>query len=252
MLKLICISLLCCVIFIPLTSCKSGLPKDKKKVVVDPNQQSEFDNLVSAIDASPASDSSVSLRFENDEFQRKQLSLFRYENIECTKWILEEEKKDGSKRTVQFYFNKGKLFHSNEVTFSDNSVRQTNSYYNEKMKGIYSSKRIAENYSELPNASLKPIEFVSHNIKECMEIKDASARYATKFVEFLNFEGVDFIRVGQKENGGFWTDIIVPEMTDSIKNLGSSKANIGKPLKITFRVKRINGFDHQAIETISY
>jgi hypothetical protein len=41
-------------------------------------------------------------------------------------------------------------------------------------------------------------------------------------------------------------------MTDSIKNLGSSKANIGKPLKITFRVKRINGFDHQAIETISY
>ena len=111
MLKLICISLLSCVVFIPLTACKSGLTKDKKKVVVDPNQQSEFDNLVSAIDASPASDSSVSLRFENDEFQRKQLSLFRYENIGCTKWVLDEEKKDGSKRLVQFYFNKGKLFH---------------------------------------------------------------------------------------------------------------------------------------------
>jgi hypothetical protein len=174
MLKLICISLLCCVIFIPLTSCKSGLPKDKKKVVVDPNQQSEFDNLVSAIDASPASDSSVSLRFENDEFQRKQLSLFRYENIGCTKWVLDEEKKDGSKRLVQFYFNKGKLFHSNEVTFSETSVFQTNSYYNEKMQGVYSSERTAENFLELEKASLKPREFIAHNIKDCIDIKDAT------------------------------------------------------------------------------
>ena len=250
MLKLICISLLCCVIFIPLTSCKSGLPKDKKKVVVDPNQQSEFDNLVSAIDASPASDSSVSLRFENDEFQRKQLSLFRYENISCTKWVLDEEKKDGSKRLVQFYFNKGKLFHSNEVTFSETSVFQTNSYYNEKMQGVYSSERTAENFLELEKASLKPREFIAHNIKDCIDIKDATGLYATKFVEFINFEGVDFIRVGQKENGGFWTDMVVPEMTDSIKKLEKSKP--GTPLKILFKIKTINGFDYQVIETISY
>jgi hypothetical protein len=250
MLKLICISLLCCVIFIPLTSCKSGLPKDKKKVVVDPNQQSEFDNLVSAIDASPASDSSVSLRFENDEFQRKQLSLFRYENIGCTKWVLDEEKKDGSKRLVQFYFNKGKLFHSNEVTFSETSVFQTNSYYNEKMQGVYSSERTAENFLELEKASLKPREFIAHNIKDCIDIKDATGLYSTKFVEFINFEGVDFIRVGQKENGGFWTDMVVPEMTDSIKKLEKSKP--GTPLKILFKIKTINGFDYQVIETISY
>jgi hypothetical protein len=250
MLKLICISLLCCVIFIPLTSCKGGLPKDKKKVVVDPNQQSEFDNLVSAIDASPASDSSVSLRFENDEFQRKQLSLFRYENIGCTKWVLDEEKKDGSKRLVQFYFNKGKLFHSNEVTFSETSVFQTNSYYNEKMEGVYSSERTAENFLELEKASLKPREFIAHNIKDCIDIKDATGLYATKFVEFINFEGVDFIRVGQKENGGFWTDMVVPEMTDSIKKLEKSKP--GTPLKILFKIKTINGFDYQVIETISY
>lgn len=250
MLKLIYISLLYCVIFIPLTSCKSGLPKDKKKVFVDPNEQSEFDNLVSAIDASPASDSSVSLRFENDEFQRKQLSLFRYENIGCTKWVLDEEKKDGSKRIVQFYFNKGKLFHSNEVTFSENSVFQTNSYYNEKMEGVYSSERTAENFLELEKASLKPREFIAHNIKDCIDIKDATGLYATKFVEFINFEGVDFIRVGQKENGGFWTDMVVPEMTDSIKKLEKSKP--GTPLKILFKIKTINGFDYQVIETISY
>jgi hypothetical protein len=250
MLKLICISLLSCIVFIPLTACKSGLPKDKKKVVVDPNQQSEFDNLVSAIDASPASDSSVSLRFENDEFQRKQLSLFRYENIGCTKWVLDEEKKDGSKRLVQFYFNKGKLFHSNEVTFSETSVFQTNSYYNEKMEGVYSSERTAENFLELEKASLKPREFIAHNIKDCIDIKDATGLYATKFVEFINFEGVDFIRVGQKENGGFWTDMVVPEMTDSIKKLEKSKP--GTPLKILFKIKTINGFDYQVIETISY
>ena len=250
MLKIICISLLSCVVFIPLTACKSGLPKDKKKVVVDPNQQSEFDNLVSAIEASPASDSSVSLRFENDEFQRKQLSLFRYENIGCTKWVLDEEKKDGSKRLVQFYFNKGKLFHSNEVTFSETSVFQTNSYYNEKMQGVYSSERTAENFLELEKASLKPREFIAHNIKDCIDIKDASGLYATKFVEFINFEGVDFIRVGQKENGGFWTDMVVPEMTDSIKKLEKSKP--GTPLKILFKIKTINGFDYQVIETISY
>ena len=250
MLKLICISLLSCVVFIPLTACKSGLTKDKKKVVVDPNQQSEFDNLVSAIDASPASDSSVSLRFENNEFQRKQLSLFLYENIGCTKWVLDEEKKDGSKRLVQFYFNKGKLFHSNEVTFSETSVFQTNSYYNEKMQGVYSSERTAENFLELEKASLKPREFIAHNIKDCIDIKDATGLYSTKFVEFINFEGVDFIRVGQKENGGFWTDMVVPEMTDSIKKLEKSKP--GTPLKILFKIKTINGFDYQVIETISY
>lgn len=233
-----------------LNSCKSDASEGKKKVMVDPNQQSEFDNLVSAIDASTATDSTVSLRFENDEFHRKQLSLFLYDNIGCTKWTLEEEKKDGSKRVVQFYFNKGKLFHSNEVTFSDNLVHQTNSYYDEKMQGIYSSERRAENYSELTKASLKPIEFVSHNIKECIEIKDASGTYATKFVEFINFEGVDFIRVGQKENGGFWTDLVIPEMTDSIKKIEKFKP--GTSLKILFKIKTINGFDYQVIETISY
>lgn len=235
---------------VSLISCKSDNNEGKKKVVVDPNQQSEFDNLVSAIDASPATDSAVSLRFENVEFQQKQLSLFLYENIGCTKWILDEQKKDGSKRTVSFYFNKGKLFHSNEVTFSETSVFQTNSYYNEKMQGIYSSERTAENFLELERASLKPREFVGHNIKECIDIKDASGLFATKFVEFINFEGVDFIRVGQKENGGYWTDIVVPEMTDSIKKLEKSKP--GTPLKIIFKIKTINGFDHQVIETISY
>jgi hypothetical protein len=252
MYKLFGFILFSILINVSLSSCKSDNSGGKKKVVVDPNQQSEFDNLVSAIDASPATDSSVSLRFENDEIQRKQLSLFLYENISCTKWILEEEKKDGSKRTVSFYFNKGKLFHSNEVVFSDNFLRQTNSYYNEKMEGIYSSERTSENFLELEKASLKPREFIAHNIKECIDIKDASGQYAVKFLEFINFEGIDFIRVGKKENGGLWTDIIIPEMTDSLKNLGNSKANIGKPLKITFRVKKINGFDHQAIETISY
>ncbi|MFM7668312.1 MAG: hypothetical protein ACKO7D_09025 [Bacteroidota bacterium] len=235
---------------VSLISCKSDNNEGKKKVVVDPNQQSEFDNLVSAIDASPATDSAVSLRFENVEFQQKQLSLFLYENIGCTKWILDEQKKDGSKRTVSFYFNKGKLFHSNEVTFSEASVFQTNSYYNEKMQGIYSSERTAENFLELERASLKPREFVGHNIKECIDIKDASGLFATKFVEFINFEGVDFIRVGQKENGGYWTDIVVPEMTDSIKKLEKSKP--GTPLKIIFKIKTINGFDYQVIETISY
>lgn len=235
---------------ISLSSCKSDNSGSKKKVVVDPNKQSEFDNLVSAIDASPATDSSVSLRFENDEFQRKQLNLFLYENIGCTKWILDEEKKDGSKRTVKFYFNKGKLFHSSEITLNDNSVRQTNSYYNEKMEGVYSSERRSENYLDLESSSLKPVDFIKHNIKESMDIKDAVGLYASKFIGLINFEGIDFIRVGQKENGGFWTDLVVPEMTDSIKKLEKSKP--GTPLKILFKIKTINGFDYQVIETISY
>lgn len=250
MYKFFVLSLFSVFILLTFNSCKSDTSGNKKKVVVDPNKQSEFDNLVSAIDASPASDSSVSLRFENDEFQRKQLSLFRYENIGCTKWVFEEEKKDNSKRIVQFYFNKGKLFHSNEVTFSDNSVYQTNSYYNDKMQGIYSSERTAENFMELDRASLKPREFIGHNLQECVDIKDANGLYATKFVEIINFEGVDFMRVGQKDNGGFWTDIIIPEMTDSIKALEKTKP--GKPLKIAFKIKTINGFDYQVIETISY
>lgn len=250
MYKFFAFILFTCSILYAASSCKGTTEAGKKKVMVDPNAQSEFDNLISAIDASPASDSSVSLRFENDEFQRKQLNLFRYENIGCTKWILEEEKKDGSKRMVTFYFNKGKLFHSNEVTFSDNSVYQTNSYYNEKMKGIYSSERSAENFLELEKASLKPRDFISHNLKECIDIKDATGLFATKFIELIDFDGIDFIRVGQKENGGFWTDIIIPEMTDSIKNLEKSKP--GTPLKILFKIKTINSIDYQVIETISY
>jgi hypothetical protein len=118
------------------------------------------------------------------------------------------------------------------------------------MQGIYSSERTAENFMELDRASLKPREFIGHNLQECVDIKDANGLYATKFVEIINFEGVDFMRVGQKENGGFWTDIIIPEMTDSIKALEKTKP--GKLLKIAFKIKTINGFDYQVIETISY
>lgn len=239
-------------IILILPSCKEGETPQKKKVVIDPNKQSEFDNLVSAIDASTPSDSARSLRFENNEFQYKQLFLYLYENISCTKWILEEDKKDGKKRILKLYFNKGKLFHSSETIINEVEVLQTNSYYDDKKAGIYSSRRIAANYSEIDKTALIPCDFVKHNIKECENIKNTEFEFSTKFIELINFEGIDFIKVGQQENGGFWTDIIIPEMTDSIKNLGDSKQNIGKALQISFSVKNKNGLECQVLETISY
>lgn len=252
MKKSIVFCFLSLIILVILASCKDENPVQKKKVLIDPEKQTEFDNLISAIDASTPTDSSASLRFENDDFQRKELLLYLYENISCTKWVFEEEKKDGKKRTVTFYFNKGKLFNSNEIIFEENEVRETKSYYNEKMEGIYSSTRTAKSYLDLEKASIKPCEFVVHNFKECLNIKDAKGEYTTKFLELINFEGIDFIRVGQKENNGFWSNLIVPEMTDSIKSLGEVKSNIGKPLKISFSIKKKNGFDFQVLESISY
>jgi hypothetical protein len=240
-------------LLLSLNSCKENkVPEAKKKMVIDPEKQSEFDNLVSAIDASTPSDSSSSLRFENEEFTKKQLQLYRYENISSTKWVLEEEKKNGKKRLTSFYFNNGKLFHSKEITFDDEQIFETNSYYNEKMEGIYSSNRTSNSYLDLDKAVLKPCDFVMHNFKECMEIKDAKGTYATKFVELIHFEGIDFLRVGKKSADGLWSDIIIPEMSDSIRNLEKSKANIGKKLTISFSLKNKNGFDFQRLESLSY
>jgi hypothetical protein len=232
--------------------CKEEGSKTKRKVLIDPDKQSEFDNLVSAINASSPSDSGVSLRYQNDNNTSKQLYLYLYENIECTKWVYEEIKDGITNKTTTFYFNKGKLFHSNELTFSENSVYQTNSYYNEKMEGIYSSERSSENYLDIEKAALKPRAFVNHNFKECLNLKDSKGEFSLKFVELINFEGIDFIRLGQKENSGFWTDLIVPQMTDSISNLGKSKENIGKPVKISFITKKINGIDFQELGYFSY
>ena len=58
------------------------------------------------------------------------------------------------------------------------------------------------------------------------------------------------MRVGNKENSGYWTDIIVPEMNDSIKQLEKLKTK--KKLNIVFKNKNINGFDFQVLESISY
>ena len=78
---------------------------------------------------------------------------------------------------------------------------------------------------------------------------DAPAQQVADEREVINMlDGAELDRMVAKHK----PDIIVPEMTDSLKNLGNSKANIGKPLKISFKVKNINGFDYQAIETISY
>jgi hypothetical protein len=41
-------------------------------------------------------------------------------------------------------------------------------------------------------------------------------------------------------------------MTDSISNLGKSKENIGKPVKISFITKKINGIDFQELGYFSY
>jgi hypothetical protein len=238
-------------LLLSLNSCKENkVPVAKKKVMIDPNGQSEFDNLVSAIDASLATDSSKSLRFENDEFTRKQLLLYRYENISCTKWIFEEDGKNGEQKTTHFYFNKGKLIHSKKITFEDDLVYETKSYYNEKMQGIFSSNRTSSSFLELDKAALKPCDFVTHNFKECLNIKDTEGLFETKFIELINFEGVDFMRVGNKENSGYWTDIIVPEMNDSIKQLEKLKTK--NKLNIVFKTKNINGFDYQVLESFSY
>ena len=236
-----------------LHSCKEDKTAGtKKKVMIDPDKQSEFDNLVSAMDASTPSDSSSSLRFENDEFIKKQLNLFYYENISSTKWVFEEEKKNGKKRIVRFYFNNGKLFHSKEITFEDDLIFESNSYYNENMEGIYSSNRSSKSYDELEKAALKPCDFVVHNFKECMDIKDAKGNYETKFVGLIHFEGIDFLRVGKKSADGLWSDIIIPEMTDSIRGLEKSNSNIGKKLRLSFSLKNKNGFDFQRLESLSY
>jgi len=232
--------------------CKEDKNQNKRKVVIDPEKQSEFDNLVSAINASTPSDSGVSLRYQNENNVSKQLNLYLYENIECTKWVYEEIKDGLMSKTTSYYFNKGKLFHSSETTFSENSVYQTNSYYNEKMEGIYSSERSSENYLDIEKTALKPRTFINHNFKECLDLKDSKGEFSLKFVELINFEGIDFIRLGQKENSGFWTDLIVPQMTDSISNLGKSKENMGKPIKISFQTKKINGIDFQELRTLSY
>ncbi len=236
-----------------LTSCKEDkTPAKKNKVMIDPEKQSEFDNLVSAMDASSPTDSTSSLRFENEEYMKKQLHLYLYENISSTKWVYEEEKKNGKKRIVRFYFNNGKLFHSKEITFEEEHIFETNSYYNEKMEGIYSSSRSSNSYEELNKAALKPCDFVEHNFKECMDIKDAKGTYATKFVELIHFEGIDFLRVGKKSADGLWSDIIIPEMTDSIRNLEKVKTNVGKNLTLSFSLKNKNGFDFQRLESLSY
>ncbi len=238
-------------LLLSLNSCKENkVPEAKKKVMIDPNGQSEFDNLVSAVDASIATDSSKSLRFENDEFTRKQLLLYRYENISCTKWTFEEDDKNGKQKTTHFYFNKGKLFHSKEITFEDDLVYETKSYYNEKMKGVFSSKRTSSSFLDLDKTALKPCDFVTHNFKESLNVKDTEGLFETKFIELINFEGVDFIRVGNKENNGYWTDILIPEMNDSIKKL--EKLKIKKKLQIIFKIKNINGFDFQVLESLSY
>ena len=238
---------------ISLHSCKEEKTAGTKiKVMIDPDKQSEFDNLVSAMDASTPSDSSSSLRFENDEFMKKQLHLFYYGNISSTKWVFEEEKKNGKKRIVRFYFNNGKLFHSKEITFEEELIFESNSYYNEKMEGIYSSNRSSKSYDELDKAAIKPCDFVVHNFKECMDIKDARGNYETKFVELIHFEGIDFLRVGKKSADGLWSDIIIPEMTDSIRVLEKSNSNIGKKLKLSFSLKNKNGFDFQRLESLSY
>lgn len=240
-------------IVISLNSCKDDkTPPKKNKVMIDPDKQSEFDNLVSAMDASTPSDSTSSLRFENDEFMKKQLHLFYYGNISSTKWVFEEEKKNGKKRIVRFYFNNGKLFHSKEITFEEELILESNSYYNEKMEGIYSSNRSSKSYDELEKAALKPCDFVLHNFKECMDIKDAKGNYETKFVGLIHFEGIDFLRVGKKSAEGLWSDIIIPEMSDSIRNLEKSTSNIGKKLKVSFSIKNKNGFDFQRLESLSY
>jgi hypothetical protein len=238
---------------ISLHSCKEEKTAGTKiNVMIDPDKQSEFDNLVSAMDASTPSDSSSSLRFENDEFMKKQLHLFYYGNISSTKWVFEEEKKNGKKRIVRFYFNNGKLFHSKEITFEEELIFESNSYYNEKMEGIYSSNRSSKSYDELDKAAIKPCDFVVHNFKECMDIKDAKGNYETKFVQLIHFEGIDFLRVGKKSADGLWSDIIIPEMTDSIRGLEKSNLNIGKKLKLSFSLRNKNGFDFQRLESLSY
>jgi len=252
-MKVLLTCLLCIVTLSLLTySCKEGTGKTKRKVLIDPEKQSEFDNLVSAINASSPSDSGVSLRYQNENNISKQLSLYLFENIECTKWVYEEIKDGVISKTASYFFNKGKLFHSSEITFSENSVYQTNSYYNEKMEGIYSSERNSDNFLDIEKAALKPRSFVNHNFKECLNLKDSKGEFSLKFVELINFEGIDFIRLGQKENSGYWTDLIVPQMSDSILNLGKSKENIGKPVKILFQTKKINGIDFQELVSIIY
>jgi hypothetical protein len=238
-------------IILILPSCKEGETPQKKKVVIDPNKQSEFDNLVSAIDNSNPTDMANSLRFENDEFRNKEIYLYKYENISCTKWEYFEDKYDGGSRIVKFYFKDGKLFHSSETITDANEVRQTNSYYNENMQGIYSSVRNAENNETINFAASRPCDFVKHNFKDCEDLVNTRNQYTTKFIEITDFKEKNILRVGDTNSGGYWSNLFIKEMTDSLKNLSKAE-NKGKLLKINFSVQEEDGFQYHILESISY
>jgi hypothetical protein len=224
---------------IVLLGCDDSSVKSEKLNLKNLKSPDNLEDKMAAIENNPNWKVMNSLAYNNNAGSTEEVIAYLDDNDGAVK--LEERYSDvttGNYGTRWFYVSDQKTFASREV-FLNHSVTHPTfieriSFYDKQQQPVFTRERSAATEIELENKQFRTIEPISISIKRAIQVINQQGEFATTFQGFLESGGVRYILVGENEDDGFASSLVVQYENEDIKKLKlNERGLIGTPLQIS-------------------
>ena len=167
---------------------------------------------------------------------------------------IEEKFSDGNAKnsgTITYYLKDKYPFVSKEL-FEDLSnpsaakYVERVSYYDKKGKAISTKEKRVNYQEELPNVSFISVPLKTCSINRAMQVLEQKGDFETTFQGFAITEILNYLVVGQPEEGGYTSALRVEVEDNFIKDaLKNQKKYLNKKCRVSFQIAENSGFEYQ-------
>jgi hypothetical protein len=226
------------------------------KEYVPNKEEIAFEEKMAAIDANQNFQKGNSLFYSRVDGASVDVALFINSNNAVVKMV--ERYTNSATQSVCsniFYLENNKKFASRELfeyaskdslSFSERII-----YYDKKEKPIVTKMKTAYFEDELDYESFSIVENHDCSIQRAIDVINQTGEYVTTFRGFVKEDPYLYLIVGENDNKGYSSSLVVQMMTSTIKKLQLNEAKmIGAPLTVDFQtLDDSQGFVYQILNS---
>ena len=214
----------------------------------------EYQNYLSSVDSDTSLIRGNSLYYSKEDGSTMEVFINLNEEKQTVK-IEELYSNAGSSSMCSntFYFNKGLKYISRELFERGDELSgyfvERISYYDEKENPIKTIERKADFEDQLYREEFKVVENYNCSSKRALMALNQAGEFSTTFQGFIKEEPYLYLIVGDNEDNGYTSALVVQYEDQTIKKLQMYEAEmIGKGIQVEFEtLSGTQGYDYQIL-----
>jgi len=245
------------IVLVFISSCKENndSKQEKDSLSYSPSaQEIEYQNYLSSVDNDTSLIRGNSLYYSKEDGSTMEVFINLNEEKQTVK-IEELYSNAGSSSMCSntFYFNKGLKYISRELFERGDELSgyfvERISYYDEKENPIKTIERKADFEDQLYREEFKVVENYNCSSKRALMALNQEGEFSTTFQGFIKEEPYLYLIVGDNEDNGYTSALVVQYEDQTIKKLQMYEAEmIGKGIQVEFEtLSGTQGYDYQIL-----